>query len=443
MSFRRGLAVVVAATALGALTAPRSAVAQQQAQQPKKVLVIDFDQQQVQGGLRDVFGADNVNVGRSLARLIASRLGQTGFTIVQASGAVPFTIDAGAATAAGRAAGADAVVAGTVIAYGSASGQAGVGVGPRVGGFRLNVGRRTTIAVVTLEARLVDVASGTLLGVVPATAQGSKSGLGIQVSVPHLVDASGMIDMTRDDFRNTLIGQFTDSSVSQLVTGLADMRGRIGAVAPAPAPVAAAPAAAIPAAAPVPSGPVVYPSGPFAYAPYRFRGTEHFRYNVTQVENKEQSAGYYVLDLQPAGPGQARMSVQGQLGSDQFSSSTTVPLSEGGLSMPQMMMTFGPLNGAGPLFPALFNPAAWMMFGGRQLTIGDGWENRHGSETMSVRVDEQCSAGGQGGLLVRIRENGQVRQESCLSPTVALPLRNLMVSSDGDRLELTLTEYRP
>ncbi len=439
MSFRRGLAVVVVATAIGAVALPRPAAAQQG--QQKKVLVIDFDQQQVQGGLRDVFGADNVNVGRSLARLVASRLEANGFAIVQSSGAIPFTVDAGAAAAAGRSAGADAVVAGTVIAYGSASGQAGIG-GPRIGGIRLNVGRRTTIAVVTLEARLVDVTSGTLLGVVPATAQGSKSGLGITVSVPRLVDESGVIDMTRDDFRRTLIGQFTDSSVSQLVSGLADMRGRIGAVTAA-APVAAAPAAAIPSAAAVPAGPVVYPSGPFAYAPYRFRGTEHFRYDVSQVESRQPKTGFYVLDLQPAGPGQARMTVQGQLGDDQFSSSTSVPLSEGGLSMPQMMMTFGPLNAAGPLFPALFNPAAWMMFGGRQLTIGDGWENRHGGETMSVRVEEQCSAGGQGGLLVRIRENNEVRQESCLSPTVALPLRNLMVSSDGDRLELTLTEYRP
>ena len=435
MSFRRGLAIVVAATALGVWAAPRPASAQQE--QPKKVLVIDFDQQQVEGGLRDVFGRDNVNVGRSLAQLVAARLAEHGYTIVQASGAIPFTVDAGAAAAAGRSAGADAVVAGTVIAFGSASGQAGVG-GPRIGGFRLNVGRRTTIAVVTLEARLVDVASGTLLGVVPATAQGSKSGLGITVSVPNLVDASGVIDMTRDDFRRTLIGQFTDSSVTQVVAGLADMRGRIGNVAPPPAPVAAAPAAVA-----VPSGPVTYPSGPFAYAPYRFRGTEHFRYDVSQTEDHRPTTGFYVLDLQPAGPGQARMTVQGQLGDDQFSSSTTVPLSEGGLSMPQMMMTFGPLNGAGPLFPALFNPAVWMMFGGRQLTVGDSWENRHGGETMSVRVEEQCNAAGQGGLLVRIRENDQVRQESCLSPTVALPLRNLLVSSDGDRLELTLTEYRP
>jgi curli biogenesis system outer membrane secretion channel CsgG len=440
VSFRRDLAVVIAATALGALTVPLPAAAQQE--QSKKVLVIDFDQQQVEGGLHDVFGADNVNVGRSLAQLVAARLAERGFTIVHASGAIPFTVDAGAAAAAGRSAGADAVVAGTVIAYGSASGQAGIG-GPRIGGIRLNVGRRTTIAVVTLEARLVDVTSGTLLGVVPASAQGSKSGLGITVSVPNLVDASGVIDMTRDDFRRTLVGQFTDSSVTQLVAGVADMRGRIGAVAAPRAPVAAAAVTAVPAAAAVPSGPVTYPSGAFAFAPYRFRGTEHFRYDASQLENRDSSTGYYTLDLQPAGPGQARMTVQGQLGTDQFQSSVTLPLSEGGLSMPQMMMAFMPLSGAGPLFVALFNPTSWMVFGGRQLTIGDGWQNTHDGETLSVRVESQCDAGGQGGVLVVTRENNQVRQESCLSPTVALPLRVMIASDDGDRIQLTLTEYRP
>lgn len=429
---------MVAAAALSASPLVREVAAQQQ---PKKVLVIDFDQQQVQGGLREIFGRENVNVGRSLARLVAARLAQNGLQIVEAAGAIPFTLDAAAAAAAGRSVGADAVVAGTVLVYGSGSGTAGVG-GPRIGGIRLNVGRRTTIAVVGLEARLIDVASGTLLGVVPANAQGSRSGLAITVSVPNIVDASGLIDMTREDFRSTLIGQFTEESVGQLVTGVAGMQGRIGAVVVAPV-VAAAPVAAAPMAAAMPSGPVVYPSGPFAWAPYRFRGTEHFRYQVQQREDGQNTEGFYQLDLQAAGAGQARMTVQGQLGTSSFQTSVTMPVGEGGLSGPQMMMTFMPLASSGPLFVALFNPATWIMFGGRQLTVGDGWQSSQGGESMSVRVESQCTHGGQGGLLVVFRENDQVRQESCLSPNVALPLRVLMVEERGDRVEMILTEYRP
>lgn len=439
MTRRWYVVAMVAAAALGASPLARELAAQQQ---PKKVLVIDFDQQQVQGGLREIFGRENVNVGRSLARLVAARLAQNGLQIVEASGAIPFTIDPAAATAAGRAAGADAVVAGTVLVYGSGSGTAGVG-GPRIGGFRLNVGRRTTIAVVGLEARLIDVASGTLLGVVPANAQGSRSGLAITVSVPNIVDASGFIDMTREDFRGTLIGQFTEESVGQLVTGVSGMRGRIGAVTVAPVVAAAPVAAVVPMAAAPPSGPVVYPSGPFAWAPYSFRGAEHFRYQVQQREDGQNTEGFYQLDLQPAGPGQARMTVQGQVGTSSFQTSVTMPVGEGGISGPQMMMTFMPLASSGPLFVALFNPAAWIMFGGRQLAIGDGWQNSEGRRSMSVRVESQCTYGGQGGLMVVFRENEQVRQESCISPNVALPLRALLVERNGDRVEMILTEYRP
>lgn len=407
---------------------------------PKRVLVVDFDQSQVQGGLREVFGRDNVNVGRSIARLVGARLAAAGFQVVESSGSIPFTLDPSASAAAGRSAGADAVVAGSLVTYGSASGMAGGG--PRIGGIRLNVGRRTTVVAVALESRVIDVASGTLLGVVPANAQGSRSGLAVTVEVPNIVDASGLIDMTRDDFRRTAIGEFTEQAVGQLVTGVADMRGRIGAVAAAPAAPAPAPmAAAVPSAAPLPGGPIVYPSGPFMYAPFQFRGTEHFRYDVTQVESGRTVTGFYQFDLQPAGAGQVRMSVQGQVGTDSWSSSVTV--GTGGQAGPQMMMSFAPLMTMGPLAITLFNPTSWIIFGGHQLSVGDGWSTTSEGESTSVRVEQQCAHAGQGGLLIVLRRNNQVVSESCVSPTVAMPLRVLTADEGGDRVELTLTEYRP
>lgn len=410
---------------------------------PKKILVLDFDQTQVQSGLREIFGRDNVNVGRSIARFLAARLAEApGVEVVRTSGSLPFTMDPSAAAAAGRSNGADAVVAGSLVVYGSASGTAGVG-GPRIGGVRLNVGRRTTVVAVSLETRVIDVASGQMLGVVPGNAQGSRSGLAIGVEVPNLIDASGFIDMTRDDFRRTAIGQFTDSAIAQLVIGIGEMRSRIGSIAAAPpaAPATAAPAAPMAAAPAGPVGPVVYPSGPFMYAPFQFRGTEHFRYTVTQTENGRTNSGFYQFDLTPAGPGQVRMSVQGQLGTDQWSSSVTLQV--GQAMGPQSMMMFAPLMSMGPLAMTLFNPTSWMLFQGHQLSVGDGWSSSSGGESMSIRVEQQCAYGGQGGLLVVMRENNRVASESCVSPTVALPLRSFYSSDDGDRVELVLTEFRP
>lgn len=402
------------------------------AQEPKRIAVMDFDQTQVQSGFREIFGRENVNVGRSIARLIGARLAAAGgIQVVESSGSIPFTMDPTAAVAAGRAAGADAVVAGSLVVYGTASGTAGGG--PRVGPVRVNIGRRTTVAVVTLEARLIDVQSGAVLGVVPGHAQGSRSGLAIQIEVPNLIDASGLIDMTRDDFRRTLIGQFTEDAVGQLVTGVVQMRDRIGTLG---APVAAAPAAP-PAAAP--SGGVAYSGGPFMWTPYQFRGTERFRYDVSVTENSATRTGFYVLELQPAGAGNVRMSVQGQLGTDQWSSSVTVPV---GAEGPGAAMYFGPLMTMGPIGVLLFNPASWILMGGRQLSVGDGWSSSSGGESVSVRVESQCSHAGQGGLLIVVRTNNQVSMESCVSPAVALPLRTLVVD-EGERMEMRLTEFRP
>jgi hypothetical protein len=430
---------LVAAFAAAVVLAP----AAQGQETPKKILVLDFDQSQVAGGFNDIFGRANVNVGQSIARFIAARLGALpGVTIVRTSGSIPLTLDPAAAAAAGRAAGADAVVAGSLVVYGSASGTA-TAVRPGIGRLRVNVGRRTTIVAVQLEARLVDVASGQLLGMIPGAAQGSRSGLAIGVEVPNLIDNTGFIDMTRDDFRRTAIGEFTDSAVTQLVASIADMRSRIGTMGAPPAPPAVAQGApAMPAPAPAPSGPVTYPSGPFAYAPFQFRGTEHFRYTMTVVSDGRTQTGFYTFDLAPAGAGQVRMSAAGQLGEDSWSNTVTLQTGQQG-GGPGAIMSFMPLMQMGPGAALLFNPATFMMFGGRQLSIGDGWSSSSGGDNVAVRVEAQCAYGGQGGLNVIMRANGQVVSESCLSPNVPMPLRSLSQDRDGDRVELVLVEFRP
>jgi len=439
---------VAALLALGALAGAPPARGQAA---PKKILVLDFDQTQVQGSLHDIFGRDNVNVGHSIANLISVRLGGApGVQVVQGAGALPFTTDPSAAAAAGRANGADAVIAGSLIVYGSASGTAGVS-GPSLGGIRLRVGRRTTIVAVQLEARLIDVASGMLIGVIPANAQGSRSGLAIGVDVSDLINADGYIDMTNDKFRHTAIGEFTDSAVAQLVTGVEGMAGRIGqmAAAPPPAPpsppVTSAPPAGAPpvAATPVmPSGPVTYPSGPFAYAPWQFHGTEHFRYTVTGVGDDNQPLnGFYTLDLAPAGGGAIRMSVVGQLGTDSWSNTVTInPQQAQG---PGAMMAFAPMMQMGPIGALLFNPSMYFMFNGRQISIGDGWSSSSGGNSVSVRAEAQCAYAGQGGVNVVTRKNDQVVGQMCIAPNVALALHTLFTGDNGSHFEATLTEYHP
>jgi len=423
------------------------AAAQQTPPATKKIAVLTFDQRQVQNNMNEVFGRSDVALGRSLANLVAQQLGQAGgWEIVQISTSLPFDLDPTAAANAGRSVGADAVLTGSIIGYGSGSSTAGVS-GPSVGGVRLGIGRRTTTAAVVIEGRLIDVASSTLLGMVPAQAQASRSGTAITVHVPNLISADGVIDMSRQDFRETLVGEVTYQAVGSLVRDLGNERARVGAVQAAP-PVAAAPAMAAPVVAAVPAGPAVAvaPGAPFAWTPYAFRGTEHFRYTVVKTEGRDNENGYYQLDLTPgAQPNQVRMRVQGQVGDDSYSNTVTVPVAQTQPgAMPGMqMMGFSQLMALGPLGMVLFNPGSWMFLYGHELTIGDEWSQRNGNESFSVRVESTCSFAGQTGVQVITRENDQVRQESCIAAGVALPLRVLTISDDNDRIEMTLTEYHP
>lgn len=428
------------AALLGAAALPASLTAQA----PKKLAVLTFNQSQVSNGFNDLFGRSDVNVGRSLANLIARRLAEGGgWTIVEVQATAPFDTDPGAAAAAGRSVGADAVLAGTLLGYGTQSGTAGVS-GPRIGGVRLGIGRRTTVAGVSLESRLIDVASGTMLAMIPATQSANHSGLALFARVPGLISSDGIIDMTKDDFAHSLIGEATNAAVGMIVTGVNDARGRIGAMgaaAPAAPRTPAAPMVAMSAG--VPSGAIAMPSGPFAWAPYQFKGTEHFRYQVTQTDDGQTKNGFYQLEFSPAGAGQVRMRVQGQLGDESSSNTVTMPVAQPGQPV-QMGMGMGQLMAMGPIGIMLFNPTSWIMLGGRQLTIGDEWSQSSGGESMSIKVDRGCEHAGQGGVLVVTRANGAVVQESCLSPNVALPLRTLIQGEhDGSRIEMMLTEYRP
>ena len=405
------------------------------AQEPKKTLVIiTFDQLSVQDNLREVFERDGVNVGLSIARLVARRLGDA-YTVVEAPGALPWGSDPATIAAVGRQMNADAVLAGTVIVFGSGSATAGVAA-PRIGGVRVGIGRRTTTALVSLEARLVDVASNELLGVFPGQATDSRSGVGLFARVPNLIDEDGVIDMTRTDFAETLLGTVTGLAVGQVAEGVVGSRGRIGAVAVvvAPPPPAAPVVAAGPVVAAVPvTG--TWTGGPFAWVPWQFGGTEQFQYTITQVQGGDREEGTYELGFSPVGDGRVRMRVNGRLGEESYSSTVTTRF-EG----QQSGIGYQELAALGPAGIMLFNPAAWIMMWGRELTIGDEWSQSSGGESFSIRVDRECQHGGQRGALIVMRENGRVMMESCVSPDVPLPLR-MLTDSEGDRWEMTLVSF--
>ena len=380
--------------------------------QSKRVVVLSFEQRNVLSSIEEVFGGQ-ADIGEKVADLVRSRLRERGVDVAEDDAEVH-----------GR-------VNGAIMVFGRAEGGGEV-AGVSVRGVRVGLGRRREKAFVVLEARLLDAGSGQVVTVVTGRGESDRSGTDLFARTRQIDLAS--IDLTSEEFTETSIGEATHQAVDQLAREIAGATGRLGAAPPpAPVPTTPPPAAAAAAPAPVSGGPI----GPFAWAPYQFRGTEHFRYDVVQTEDGDTDRGFYQLDLEPAGADQVRMRVSGQLGDDSYSSTVTT-----GTGTQGMMMGYPQFMTMGPVGLMLFNPMSWMAIQGRQLTMGDGWSSSSGGETVEVRVESQCQAAGHGGMLLVFRENGVVRTQSCLAPDIALPIITSM-HSDDTVIELTLVEYRP
>lgn len=383
------------------------------AAQEKRIVVLSFEQNSVVSSIEEVFGGE-ADIGEKIADLVRARLRERSIEVAENNDAVQGT------------------VSGQILVFGRQEGGGEV-AGVSVGGLRVGLGRRREKAFVVLEARLLDAGSGRIVSVLTGRGESDRSGTDLFARTRNIDIAS--IDLTSEEFIETSIGEATHQAVDQLAEEIADATDGLGDAPPPAAAAAPAPAALPAAAAPVsaPSGPV----GPFAWAPYQFNGTEHFRYDVQQTEDGSTETGFYQLDLQPAGPGQVRMQVSGQLGEDSYSSTVTT-----GTGTQGMMMGYPQFMTMGPVGMLLFNPMAWMTIQGRQLTLGDGWSSSQDGETMEARVESQCQAAGQSGMLLVFRENGVMRTQSCLAPDIALPITTSM-NDDDMSIEMTLVEYRP
>ncbi len=401
--------VIAVGSAFVLLLAAQSASAQD-----RQVVVPPFEQRNVLSSIEEVFGGE-ADIGEKIAELVRARLRERGIEVTNDDS------------------GAHGTVAGAITVFGRAEGGGEV-AGVSVRGVRVGLGRRREKAFVVLEARLRDAGRGQIVSVVTGRGESDRSGTDLFARTRRFDIAS--IDLTSEEFTETSIGEATHQAVDELADQIADATDELGAAPAEAAPADPAPAAPTtpPAAAAAPAGGTV---APFAWAPYQFNGTEHFRYDVTQTDGGRTESGFYQMDLEPAGPDQVRIQVSGQLGEDSYSSTVTT-----GTGTQGMMMGYPQFMTMGPVGLMLFNPMSWMVLQGRQLTIGDGWSSSSGGETLEVRVERHCQAGGQSGMLVVFRQNGVMRTQSCLAPEVALPVQTSM-HDDDTVIELTLVEYRP
>jgi curli biogenesis system outer membrane secretion channel CsgG len=179
-------------------------------------------------------------------------------------------------------------------------------------------------------------------------------------------------------------------------------------------------------------------TGAFTWGMYAFKGTEHFRYDVSQTERGETKTGYYVFDATPAagGGGRYRLTVDGRLGGDAYGSSVMIAPNEG---IPMMQ-----LASLGPAVIALFNPAWGFLFMGHQWEVGSYWTTTRNGKTSAFKVESTCQQAGVSGLRGVWRENDKVIIDMCVSPNVGLPLAVTMNEEDGSNsTTMRLVEFKP
>ncbi|HET7790402.1 MAG TPA: CsgG/HfaB family protein [Gemmatimonadales bacterium] len=403
----------------------------------KKIVVLDFDYSQARAGVQDVFGSDQ-DIGKAIADLVSAALTKDGSYDVgprQNIGAAQRT-DPNAAAQLAKQLGVDAVVMGTVTAYGKQEAQQG-GVNVRVGGFGGMLGKNKTTAMVGLSAQFIAAPSPAPLAY--ATGNGTASGSGKSLLGDANVagiSANGNLNLGNSSYGKSTIGKANQQAVDDLVAQLLAAYSKLAPPAP---PVAAAPA--MPSAPPAPAAPLpaayAQPvSGPFMWGLYNFRGTEHMKYNVTLLDEGQTKTGVWTLDASKSGAN-IQLNVQWTLGAD--AGSGTLILQPG-----QMMISPMELVSLGPAGALVFNPGLGFLVMGHQWQVGTGWSYTHEGKTASFAVDATCSGAGVSGVHGVMKENAVPIWDLCVSPNVGLPLDETFNNDDGSgHFKMTLVEFRP
>ncbi len=213
-----------------------ASVAEAQAAQgarKKRVAVFDFDYGTVRSGVAAMFGSD-VDVGKGICDLIVKRLVQDGtYSVIERKSLDKILAEqnfstsdrANPASAAkiGKLLGVDAIILGSITQFGGENkntkvGGAGGGWGGwGVGGFS----KKSSKAIVTVDARIVDIDTAEILAVADGKGESKRESTSLLGGGGnwHGFGAGG-VDMSTSGFEQTILGEAVKAAVDQLSVGL-------------------------------------------------------------------------------------------------------------------------------------------------------------------------------------------------------------------------------
>src|SRR5881275_349315 len=199
----------------------------------KRVAIFDFDYATVQTSTAALFGT-NVDVGKGISDLLVKHLVKDGsYSVIERKALDKILAEQNfsnsdranptSAAKLGKLLGVDAIIVGSITQFGGETKNTGVGgAGGGFGGFGLGgFHLKKTKAVVTVDARMVDIDTAEILGVADGKGESSRESTSLLGGGGSWHGfGAGNVDFGSSDFENTIIGEAVKGAVEQLSTGI-------------------------------------------------------------------------------------------------------------------------------------------------------------------------------------------------------------------------------
>ena len=195
--------------------------------------IFDFDYATVQTSTAALFGT-NVDVGKGISDLLVTDLVKDGtYSVIERKALDKILTEqnfsnsdrANATSAAkiGKLLGVDAIIVGSITQFGNETKNTNIGgTGGGLGGFGIGgFGKKKSKAIVAVNARMVDIDSGEILGVADGKGESARESTSLLGGGGnwHGFGAGGA-NFGSSDFQQTILGEAVKNAVDQMSTGL-------------------------------------------------------------------------------------------------------------------------------------------------------------------------------------------------------------------------------
>jgi curli biogenesis system outer membrane secretion channel CsgG len=225
------LALMIAVIPFGVRVLANGSPANPQQARKKRIAILDFDYATVQSSTSAMFGT-NVDVGKGITDLLITNLVKDGtYSVIERQAINKVLAEqnfsnsdrANPASAAkiGKLLGVDAIIVGAITQFGNDDSHTNVGGGGGgFGGLGLGkVGVHKSKAIVAINARLVDIDTGEILGVAEGKGESQREGASLSGGGGNWGGfGGGGVDFGNSNFQQTIIGEAVKAAVDHLTS---------------------------------------------------------------------------------------------------------------------------------------------------------------------------------------------------------------------------------